>query len=56
VFENRVLGRIFRPRRDEVMGGCRKLHNEELPNVYSSPSKIRMFESRTVRWVGHGHE
>jgi hypothetical protein len=42
VVENRVLRRIFGPKRDGVMGGWRKLHNEELHNVYSSPSKIRM--------------
>jgi hypothetical protein len=41
VFENRVLKRIFGPKRDEVTGGCRKLHNEELHNLYSSPSMIR---------------
>jgi hypothetical protein len=43
VFENRVLRRIFGPKRDEVTGGLRKLHNEELHNLYSSPSIIRMF-------------
>jgi hypothetical protein len=42
VFENRVLRRIFGSKRDEVTGGCRKLHNEELHNLYSSPSVIRM--------------
>jgi hypothetical protein len=42
VFENRVLRRIFETKRDEVTGGCRKLHNEELHNLYSSPSIIRM--------------
>jgi hypothetical protein len=42
VFENRVLRRIFGPKRDEVTGGWRKLHNEELHNLYSSPSIIRM--------------
>jgi hypothetical protein len=39
--------------RDEVTGGCRKLHNEELHNLYSSPSIIRMIKSRTMRWAGH---
>jgi hypothetical protein len=53
VFENRVLRRIFGPRRDEVTGEWRKLHNEELRDLYSSPSIIRMIESRRMRWVGH---
>jgi hypothetical protein len=52
VFENRVLRRIFGPKRDEVTGGWRKLHDEELHNLYSSPSIIRMIESRTMRWTG----
>jgi hypothetical protein len=51
VFENRVLRRIFRPKRDEVTVGWRKLHNHELHNVYSSPSIIRMIKSRGVRWA-----
>jgi hypothetical protein len=45
VFEDRVLRRIFGPKRDEVMGGYRKLHNKELHNLYSSPSMIRMMKS-----------
>jgi hypothetical protein len=49
VFENRVLRRIFGPKRDEVTGGWRKLHTEELHNVYSSPSIIRMIKSRRMR-------
>jgi hypothetical protein len=53
VFENRVLRRIFGPKRDEVTGDCRKLHNEELHNMYSSPSIIRVIKSRRMRWVGH---
>jgi hypothetical protein len=53
VFENRVLRRIFGPRRDEVTGGLRKLHNEELHNLYSSPSIIRIIKSRRMRWAGH---
>jgi hypothetical protein len=53
VFENRVLRRIFGPKRNEVMGGWRKLHNEELLNLYSSPSIIRMNTSRRMRWAGH---
>jgi hypothetical protein len=53
VFENRVLRRIFGPKRDEVTGGWRKMHNEELHNLYSSPSIIRMIKSRRMRWAGH---
>jgi hypothetical protein len=53
VFENRVLRRIFGPKRDEVTGDWRKLHNEELHNVYSSPNIIRMIKSRRVRGAGH---
>jgi hypothetical protein len=53
VFENRVLKRIFGFNRDEVTGGCRKLHNEELHNLYSSPSIITMIKSRRMRWAGH---
>jgi hypothetical protein len=53
VFQNRVLQRIFGPKRDEVTGGWRKLHNEELHNLYSSPSIIRMIKSRRMRWAGH---
>jgi hypothetical protein len=52
-FENRVLMRIFGPKRDEVMGGWRKLHNEELCDLYSSPSIIRMIKSRRIKWAGH---
>jgi hypothetical protein len=53
VFENRMLRRIFGPKRDEVTGGWRKLHNEELHNMYSSPSIIRMIKSRRIRCAGH---
>jgi hypothetical protein len=53
VFENRVLRRIFGPKRDEVTGGWRKLHNEELHSLYSSPSIIRMIKSRRMIWAGH---
>jgi hypothetical protein len=52
VFENRVL-RIFGPKRGEVPGGWRKLHNEELHNLYSSPSIIRMIKSRRMTRAGH---
>jgi hypothetical protein len=50
VFEIRVPSRIIGPKRDEVRGGWRKLHNEELHNLYSSPSIIRMIRSRRMRW------
>jgi hypothetical protein len=53
VFENRVLRRIFGPKRDEVTGDWRKLHNEELHNLYSSPNIIRMIKSKRMRWAGH---
>jgi hypothetical protein len=53
VFENRVLRRIFGPKRDELTGGWRKLHNEELHGLYSSPSIIRVIKARRLRWVGH---
>jgi hypothetical protein len=53
VFENRVLRRIFGAKRDEVMGNWRKLHNEELHNLYSSSNIIRMIKSRRMRWAGY---
>jgi hypothetical protein len=53
VFENRVLRRIFGPKRDEVTGGWGKLCSEESHNLYSSQSIIRMIKSRRMRWVGH---
>jgi hypothetical protein len=48
-----VLRRIFGPKRDEMTGGWRKLHNEELHDLYSSPSIIRIIKSKRMRWVGH---
>jgi hypothetical protein len=53
MFENRVVRRIFGPKRDGVTGGWRKLHNEELHNLYSSPSIIRIIRSGRMRWAGH---
>jgi hypothetical protein len=52
LFENRVLRRIFGPRRDEVTGEWRKIHNEELRDLYSSPSIIRIMKAR-MRWTEH---
>jgi uncharacterized membrane protein len=52
VYEKRVLRRIFGPKRDEVTGGWRKLHDEKLHNPHSFPSIIRMIKSRRMRWVG----
>jgi hypothetical protein len=52
VFENRVLKRIFGPKRDEVRGEWRKLHNKELRDLYSSLSIIRIIKSRRMRWAG----
>jgi hypothetical protein len=53
VFENRVLRRIFGPKRDEVTGEWRKLLNGELHNLYSSPDIIRQIKSRRMMWAGH---
>jgi hypothetical protein len=53
IFENRVLRRIFGPKRDEVTGGWRKLHNEELHDLFSSPSIVRVIKARRMRWAGH---
>jgi len=53
VFENRVLRRIFGYKRDEVTGERRKLHNEELNDLFSSPTIVRVLKSRRMRWVGH---
>jgi hypothetical protein len=53
VFENRALRRIFGLKRDGVTGGWRKMHNEELHNLYSPSSIIRIIKSRSMRWAGH---
>jgi hypothetical protein len=53
VFENRVLRRIFGPKRDEVTVEWSKLHNKELHDLYYSPSIIRIIKSRRMRWAGH---
>ena len=53
MFEYRVLRRIFGPKRDEVTGGWRKLHNEELNDLFSSPNTIRVIKSRKMRRAGH---
>jgi hypothetical protein len=53
VLENRVLRRIFCPKRGEVTEDLRKLHNEELYNLYSLPNIMRMMKARSLRWAGH---
>jgi hypothetical protein len=53
VFENMVLRKIFGPRRDEVTGEWRKLHNEEQNDLYSSPNTIRVIKLKRMRWAGH---
>jgi hypothetical protein len=52
VCENRVLRRIFRPKRDEIKGEWRRLHNKKLHNLYSSPTIVRVIKSR-MKWMGH---
>ena len=53
MFENKVLRRIFGPKRDEVTGEWRKLHNEDLNDLYSSPNIVRVIKSRIMSWAGH---
>ena len=53
VFENRVLRRIFKPKRNEVTGEWRKLHNDGLSDLYVSPNIVRVIKSRRIRWTGH---
>ena len=53
MFENRVLRRIFRPKRDEVTGEGRTLHNEDINDLYCSPNNIRVIKSRRMRWAGN---
>jgi hypothetical protein len=53
VFESRVLTRVFGPKRDEVTGEWRKLHNEEMNDLYSLPNIVRVVKSRRMRWAGH---
>jgi hypothetical protein len=53
LFENRALRRIYGPRRDEVTGEWRKLHNEELNDQYCSPIIVRVMKSRRMKWAGH---
>jgi hypothetical protein len=53
MFENRLLRRIIGPKRDEVTGVWRKLHNEELQDLYFSPTIVRVIKSRIIRWTGH---
>jgi len=53
VFQNRVLRKIFEPKRDEVTGEWRKSHNEELNDLYCSPNIVQVIKSRRMRWVGH---
>jgi len=53
MFQNRVLRRVFGPKRDEKTGEWRKLHNKELGDLYSLPNIVRVVKSRRMRWAGH---
>ena len=53
MFENMVLRRMFGPRKDEVTGEWRRLHNEELNDLYSSPNTVRVIKSKRMRWAGY---
>ena len=53
VFENRVLRKVYGPKRDEVTGEWRKLHNQKLNDLYSLPNIVRVVKSRRMRWAGH---
>ena len=53
MFENRAWRRVFGPKRDEVIGEWRKLHDEDLSDLYSLPNIVRVVKSRRMRWVGH---
>jgi hypothetical protein len=53
VFGNRVLRRIFGPKQEEMLGGCWRLHNGEVHNLYTSPNIIGVIKSRRMRWAGH---
>jgi hypothetical protein len=53
MYENRVLRRIFEPKRKEVAGGCRRLHNEDLHDLYASQNIIRVIKSERLRWATH---
>jgi len=55
VFENRVLRRVLRTKRDEVTGEWRKLHNEEFSDLYCLPNILRVVKSRRMRWAGHAY-
>jgi hypothetical protein len=56
VFENRVLKRIFGPKKEGVVGGCRRLHNEEHHNLYTSPDIIRVIKLGRMTWTEHGRD
>jgi hypothetical protein len=53
VFENTVLRKIFGPEKEKMVGGWRRLHSDELRNLYASPNIIRVIKLRRIRWTGH---